>query len=154
VVVQDSDEYATVHLVQWVWEFYSRGRIVDAADPRLNSEFDGGEIERVLVTALWCAHHDRTMRPSIRQAVNVLRLEAPLPNPPNEHASGDIHASGSSLTWPTRGCDQQQQCHHRFERRDDIHRVFLAKMTKVWLLANPLNSPKWLKKEGLALAQF
>lgn len=82
VVVQDSDEYATVHLVQWVWEFYSGGRIVDAADPRLNSEFDGGEMERVLFTALWCAHPDRTMRPSIRQAVNVLRLEAPLPNLP------------------------------------------------------------------------
>jgi serine/threonine protein kinase len=67
------------HLVQWVWEHYGRGRVVDAADARLNGEFDGSEMERVMVTALWCAHPDRSLRPSIRQAVNVLRLEAPLP---------------------------------------------------------------------------
>ncbi|CAL4892384.1 unnamed protein product [Urochloa decumbens] len=82
VVVQDSEEYATMHLVQWVWECYGRGRIIDAGDARLNGEFDDGEMERVMITALWCAHPDRTLRPSIRQAINVLRLEAPLPSLP------------------------------------------------------------------------
>ncbi|CAN6342769.1 unnamed protein product [Urochloa humidicola] len=82
VVVQDSEEYATMHLVQWVWECYGHGRIIDAADQRLNGEFDGDEMERVMITALWCAHPDRTMRPSIRQAINVLRMEAPLPSLP------------------------------------------------------------------------
>jgi hypothetical protein len=67
------------HLVRWVWEHYGRGRVVDAADARLSGEFDRSEVERVMVTALWCAHPDRSLRPSIRQAVNVLRLEAPLP---------------------------------------------------------------------------
>ncbi|KAK3136514.1 hypothetical protein QOZ80_5BG0437580 [Eleusine coracana subsp. coracana] len=84
VVEQDTEEYTTVHLVQWVWKFNSRGRIMDAAHPQLNCEFDSEEMERVMVTALWCAHPDRTMRPSIRQAVNVLRLEAPLPTLPAE----------------------------------------------------------------------
>ncbi|GJM95713.1 hypothetical protein PR202_ga12490 [Eleusine coracana subsp. coracana] len=84
VVEQDTEEHNTVHLVQWVWKFYSRGRIMDAADPQLNCEFDSDEMERVMATALWCAHPDRTMRPSIRQAVNVLRLEAPLPTLPAE----------------------------------------------------------------------
>jgi serine/threonine protein kinase len=81
VALQDTEEeYATVHLVQWVWERYGQGRILDAADARLDREqLDGEEMERVMVTALWCAHPDRTLRPSIRQAVNVLRLEAPLP---------------------------------------------------------------------------
>ncbi|XP_025807229.1 L-type lectin-domain containing receptor kinase IX.1-like [Panicum hallii] len=82
VVVQDSGEYATMHLVQWVWECYGRGRIIDAADARLNGEFDGDEMERVMITALWCAHPDRTLRPSIRQAIGVLRMEAPLPSLP------------------------------------------------------------------------
>ncbi|TVU50182.1 hypothetical protein EJB05_01544, partial [Eragrostis curvula] len=82
VVVQDSEEYATVYLVQWAWEFYGRGSILDAADARLNGKFDGGEMERVMVTGLWCAHPDHAVRPSIRQAVNVLRHEAPLPNLP------------------------------------------------------------------------
>lgn len=84
VVVQDAKEHATMHLVQWVWKFYSDGRILDAADSRLNGEFDSEEVERVMVTALWCAHPDRTRRPSIRQAMNVLRLEAPLPILPGD----------------------------------------------------------------------
>ncbi|OEL16674.1 L-type lectin-domain containing receptor kinase IX.1 [Dichanthelium oligosanthes] len=67
------------HLVQWVWEFYGRGSVLDAADARLNGEFNAGEMERVMVTALWCAHPDRTQRPSIREAMSVLRLERPLP---------------------------------------------------------------------------
>jgi serine/threonine protein kinase len=82
VVVQDNGEYTTMHLVQWVWECYGRGRIIDAADARLNGEFDGDEMERVMITALWCAHPDRTLRPSIRQAIGVLRMEAPLPSLP------------------------------------------------------------------------
>ncbi|PUZ67036.1 hypothetical protein GQ55_3G399100 [Panicum hallii var. hallii] len=82
VVVQDNGEYATMHLVQWVWECYGRGRIINAADARLNGEFDGDEMERVMITALWCAHPDRTLRPSIRQAIGVLRMEAPLPSLP------------------------------------------------------------------------
>ncbi|XP_062204676.1 L-type lectin-domain containing receptor kinase IX.1-like [Phragmites australis] len=82
VIVHEREESTTVHLVQWVWEFYGRGRILDAADVRLNSEFDSKEMERVMVTALWCAHPDRSLRPSIRQAINVLRIEAPLPRLP------------------------------------------------------------------------
>ncbi|WVZ90690.1 hypothetical protein U9M48_036971 [Paspalum notatum var. saurae] len=73
----------TLHLVQWVWDkFYAHGRLLDAADARLDGELDAGEVERVMVTALWCTHPDRTRRPSIREAVNVLRMEAQLPSLP------------------------------------------------------------------------
>ncbi|TVU49172.1 hypothetical protein EJB05_00468, partial [Eragrostis curvula] len=72
-----------VHLVQWVWEsYYGRGAVLDAADARLDGEFDVAEMETVMVVGLWCAHPDRSLRPSIRQAVNVLRSEAPLPSLP------------------------------------------------------------------------
>ena len=50
------------HLVRWVWEHYGRGRVVDAADARLSGEFDRSEVERVMVTALWCAHPDQIGR--------------------------------------------------------------------------------------------
>nr|CAB3465838.1 unnamed protein product [Digitaria exilis] len=80
VLLQQTEEVTesereTMHLVQWVWDLYGHGRIVEAADPRLNCDFDEKEMERVMVTAL-------CMRPSIRQAVNVLRREAPLPTLP------------------------------------------------------------------------
>lgn len=35
-----------------------------------------------MIVGLWCAHPDRSLRPSVRQAVNVLRREAPLPSMP------------------------------------------------------------------------
>lgn len=91
MVVQDTEEYATTHLVQWVWNLYSQGRIMDAADPHLNGEFDRDQMERVMVTALWSAHPDRSRRPSIRQAVNVLRLEASLPVLPAEMPVCHVH---------------------------------------------------------------
>uniref|UniRef100_A0A453JQ15 Protein kinase domain-containing protein n=1 Tax=Aegilops tauschii subsp. strangulata TaxID=200361 RepID=A0A453JQ15_AEGTS len=79
LIQEDGD---VVHLVQWVWDLYGRGSIIDAADERLRGMFDGGEIEHVMVAGLWCAHPDRGMRPSIRQAMNVLRFETPLPSLP------------------------------------------------------------------------
>jgi hypothetical protein len=114
-----------MHLVQWIWECYGRGRIIDAADARLNGEFDGDEMERVMITALWCAHPDRTLRPSIRQAIGVLRMEAP-----HQHAGGDIHASDASLTGRIWGHDGQQlwqRRHQTFKHRDQD--VFLAEVT-------------------------
>jgi serine/threonine protein kinase len=80
VTAQHEDD--AVHLSQWVWDSYGRGRILDAADERLEGEFSGKEMECVLIVGLWCAHPDRTLRPTIRQAVNVLRFEAPLPSLP------------------------------------------------------------------------
>ncbi|KAI4998230.1 L-type lectin-domain containing receptor kinase IX.1-like [Hordeum vulgare subsp. vulgare] len=71
-----------IHLVQWVWDSWESGRILDAADAQLNLEFDRREMQCVMVVGLWCAHPDRSLRPSIKQAVSVLRFEAPLPSLP------------------------------------------------------------------------
>ncbi|KAK1614011.1 hypothetical protein QYE76_019528 [Lolium multiflorum] len=70
---------ATMQLVQLVWELYGDARILDAVDTRLNGEFDSQEVERMMVAALWCVHPDKSQRPSIRQAVNVMRSDAPSP---------------------------------------------------------------------------
>ncbi|CAL5092478.1 unnamed protein product [Urochloa decumbens] len=79
---EEEEDDGVVHIVQWVWEFYGGEDVVGAADERLEGEFDAGEMEAVMVVGLWCAHPDRSLRPSIRQAVNVLRGEAPLPSLP------------------------------------------------------------------------
>ncbi|CAL4905224.1 unnamed protein product [Urochloa decumbens] len=108
---EDGEEDVVLHIVQWVWEFYGRGAILDAADARLKGEFDAGEMETVMVVGLWCAQPDRSLRPSIRQAVNVLRREAPLPSlpammpvptffsPPNApYYTSSVATGGSSST--------------------------------------------------------
>jgi len=67
-------------LLAWIIHLYDQGMILDAADQRLNGEFDQRQMERVLVTGLWCAHRDPIQRPSIEQAMDVLRsADAELP---------------------------------------------------------------------------
>jgi serine/threonine protein kinase len=80
-VIQEEDEARAV-LVDWVWQLYGRGKLLDAADARIDGEFDAREVERVMVVGLWCVHPDYGCRPSIRQAMSVLQLEAPLPDLP------------------------------------------------------------------------
>ena len=60
-------------LVEWAWGMYGRDAVLDAADEALCGEFDAREVELVLVIGLWCAHPDARARPSIREAVEVLR---------------------------------------------------------------------------------
>ncbi|KAI4997667.1 hypothetical protein ZWY2020_053009 [Hordeum vulgare] len=60
-------------LVEWVWDRYGRGALLDGADERLNGDYDGAEVERVMVAGLWCAHPDPSARPSMRAAMAVLQ---------------------------------------------------------------------------------
>ncbi|CAL5088744.1 unnamed protein product [Urochloa decumbens] len=60
-------------LLNRVRRMYDRSTILDAADERLSGAFDEGQMERVLVAGLWCADPDRSRRPSIVQAMDVLR---------------------------------------------------------------------------------
>ncbi|CAL4891120.1 unnamed protein product [Urochloa decumbens] len=73
---------AVIHLAWHVSDLHSQGRVLTAADPRLNGEFNAREMESVLVAGLWCTLDDRRRRPSIRQVVGLLRLELPLPRLP------------------------------------------------------------------------
>ncbi|KAJ4765668.1 receptor lectin kinase [Rhynchospora pubera] len=69
-------------LVEWVWELYGQGRILEAADDRLDRDFVAAQIERVLVVGLWCAHPDDSQRPNIKKAMNVLNFDTLLPRLP------------------------------------------------------------------------
>ncbi|KAB8518536.1 hypothetical protein FH972_025419 [Carpinus fangiana] len=66
-------------LVEWVWELYGIGKVLEAADPRLGGDFDESQMERLMIVGLWCSHPNRNLRPSIREAIHVLNFEAPLP---------------------------------------------------------------------------
>lgn len=88
-----SDQAASAALLASVRDMYHRKVILDAADRRLDGEFDGMQMERLLVTGLWCAHQDPLQRPSVAQAVDVLRSEgAELPVLGTMGGSGEIRA--------------------------------------------------------------
>ncbi|PON98505.1 Serine/threonine protein kinase [Trema orientale] len=82
-IVLNAAEPSKVRLVEWVWELYGKGQLLEAVDKGLLSMgFDDRQIECVMVVGLWCCHPDSTCRPSIKQVMSVLNFEAPLPNLP------------------------------------------------------------------------
>ncbi|KAM0039204.1 putative protein kinase RLK-Pelle-L-LEC family [Helianthus debilis subsp. tardiflorus] len=68
-----------IRLLDWVWELYGNGTLLEAIDPSLGLEFEEEEITRLMIIGLWCVHPDPGLRPSIRKAIKVLNLEASLP---------------------------------------------------------------------------
>ncbi|KAI8532473.1 hypothetical protein RHMOL_Rhmol11G0217200 [Rhododendron molle] len=66
-------------MVEWVWDLYGMGRLLEAADPKVGPDFDEREMERLMIVGLWCAHPDHNFRLKIRQAIHVLNFEAPPP---------------------------------------------------------------------------
>ncbi|KAK6947096.1 Legume lectin domain [Dillenia turbinata] len=65
-----------VNLVDWVWGCYSRGNIVEAADKRLNGEFNEEQMRKLLLVGLSCANPDSMERPSMRRVLQILNNEA------------------------------------------------------------------------------
>ncbi|KAK4261417.1 hypothetical protein QN277_004418 [Acacia crassicarpa] len=76
------DEPGKVRMVEWVWDLYGKGMLLEAADKKLNLEYDERQIESLMIVGLWCCHPDQGMRPSIRQVIKVLNFEATLPSLP------------------------------------------------------------------------
>ncbi|CAN0921531.1 L-type lectin-domain containing receptor kinase S.6 [Linum grandiflorum] len=66
-------------LVDWVWGCWERGKLIEAADPKLNGEFSVGEMERVLIVGVACVHPNPEKRPTVKEAARILKGEAPLP---------------------------------------------------------------------------
>ncbi|XP_039167642.1 L-type lectin-domain containing receptor kinase IX.1 [Eucalyptus grandis] len=82
--VEPRAEESQVLLVDWVRELYGIGRVLDAAESKLGTNFDEKQLECLMVVGLWCSHPDHTARPSIREALNVLDFNAPLPSLPSK----------------------------------------------------------------------
>ncbi|KAL4335709.1 hypothetical protein GQ457_07G003600 [Hibiscus cannabinus] len=66
-------------LVEWIWGFYGKGELLLAVDGKLDEHFDEKQVECLMIVGLWCAHPDFNSRPSIRQAIQVLHFESPMP---------------------------------------------------------------------------
>ncbi|KAM3743410.1 hypothetical protein ACB098_07G143300 [Castanea mollissima] len=68
-----------VVMLEWVRELHGRGVLLDAADQRFGGQFDEQQMNCLLIVGLWCAHSEYDHRPSIKEAIQVLNFEAPLP---------------------------------------------------------------------------
>ncbi|KAK9284552.1 hypothetical protein L1049_023727 [Liquidambar formosana] len=82
--VDKMQDESDMGLVEWVWDLYGRGNLLLAVDERLQGDYKEKEVECLMIVGLWCAHPDRSLRPSIRQAIQVLNFEVVMPNLPNK----------------------------------------------------------------------
>ncbi|EEF44096.1 kinase, putative [Ricinus communis] len=103
-----------VYLIQWVWNLYGGGpsKLLEAADPRLNGDFDEQQMKCLIIVGLWCVHPDEKCRASIRQAIQVLKFEAPLPILPAKmpvptYSPPPQPPSSVSLSWEATGSQNQ-----------------------------------------------
>ncbi|EOA14568.1 hypothetical protein CARUB_v10027807mg [Capsella rubella] len=83
-------------LVERVWDLNGRGELVSAIDHQMGKDYDMKQAECLMVVGLWCAHPDINSRPSIKQAIQVLNFQAPLPNLPPKMPVATYHVSSSS----------------------------------------------------------
>ncbi|KAM5556464.1 L-type lectin-domain containing receptor kinase S.4 [Rosa sericea] len=66
-------------LVDWVWDKWKAGAILDVVDPRLEGEFDEFEVVVVLKLGIMCSNNVPKARPMMRQVVRYLEGEVLLP---------------------------------------------------------------------------
>ncbi|XP_027333828.1 L-type lectin-domain containing receptor kinase VIII.1 [Abrus precatorius] len=85
------------NLVEWVWSLHREGRLLMAADPRLEGVFDEEEMRRLLLVGLACSHPDPLARPTMRCVVQMLVGEAEVPIVPRTKPTTGFSTSHSHL---------------------------------------------------------
>lgn len=75
-IEREEESQRMVNLVDWVWRFYSEGKIVKAADERMKGKFEEEEMKKLLVLGLSCANPDSMERPTMRRVFQILNNEA------------------------------------------------------------------------------
>lgn len=67
-------------LVDYVWNKWREGGILDVVDPILNDDFNEHEAVMVLKLGLMCSSFQQAARPSMRQVVSYLEFETDVPD--------------------------------------------------------------------------
>ncbi|GLT36117.1 hypothetical protein SLA2020_105190 [Shorea laevis] len=78
--IEPQGETEDLILVDLVFSFWQKGEILVIRDPKLGTDFVAKEVELVLKLGLLCSHSDPTSRPSMRQVVQYLEGDVPLPD--------------------------------------------------------------------------
>ncbi|GLT92584.1 hypothetical protein SLE2022_104150 [Rubroshorea leprosula] len=78
--IEQQAENENMILVDLVYSFWLRGEILEVRDPKLGTDFVAEEVELVLTLGLLCSNSDPRFRPSMRQVVQYLEMDLPLPD--------------------------------------------------------------------------
>ncbi|KEH22940.1 L-type lectin-domain receptor kinase IV.2-like protein [Medicago truncatula] len=91
--ISNVGENESVILVDCVFECWKRGDILEAKDVNLGTNYVSEEVELVLKLGLLCSHSEPLARPGMRQVVQYLERDIPLPDLPS------LSLSSSGLTF-------------------------------------------------------
>ncbi|KAJ1402627.1 Serine/threonine-protein kinase, active site [Sesbania bispinosa] len=78
--IEHRGESETVVLVDWVFDCWKKGEILEAKDTNLGTDYRPEEVELVLKLGLLCSHSEPLVRPSMRLVVQYLGMDVPLPD--------------------------------------------------------------------------
>jgi len=78
--IQQSAEDNELMLVDWVLEHWHKGLLTDTVDTKLQGDYDVDEVCLVLKLGLLCSNPFRNSRPNMRQVLEYLNGDKPLPD--------------------------------------------------------------------------
>ncbi|KAK4270349.1 hypothetical protein QN277_023393 [Acacia crassicarpa] len=86
-------------LVDWVYGLWKKDKIIEAKDETLRAEYYKEEVELVLRLGLLCSNSKAKDRPSMRQVVQYLNREFPLPSCSGLTFGGDNDSDDSTICF-------------------------------------------------------
>ncbi|PQQ15250.1 putative L-type lectin-domain containing receptor kinase S.5 [Prunus yedoensis var. nudiflora] len=69
-------------VVDWVWSLHRGGRLLEAVDERLGSDYVAEEAERLLLLGLACSHPIANERPKTQAIIQIISGSVPVPRVP------------------------------------------------------------------------
>ncbi|XP_021804519.1 probable L-type lectin-domain containing receptor kinase S.5 [Prunus avium] len=69
-------------VVDWVWSLHREGRVLEAVDERLGSDYVAEEAERLLLLGLACSHPIANERPKTQAIIQIISGSVPVPRVP------------------------------------------------------------------------
>ncbi|XP_054781699.1 L-type lectin-domain containing receptor kinase IV.1-like [Prosopis cineraria] len=78
--IEQGSDGESVILVDWVHGLWKRGEIIEAIDQNLGRDYRAEEVELVLKLGLLCSNSQPLSRPSMRQVMQYLNRDVPLPD--------------------------------------------------------------------------
>ncbi|KNA16286.1 hypothetical protein SOVF_090070 [Spinacia oleracea] len=85
-------------LIDWVWNLWEEGKVIEAIDWRMMGMYSKEDMERMLKVGLWCVHSDKKKRPTIKKAAMMLRGDLQVPDLPAKRPDLKLrNAAGDDL---------------------------------------------------------
>ncbi|KAF5471638.1 hypothetical protein F2P56_008415 [Juglans regia] len=115
-------------LVDWVWDRFIEGNVLDVIDPKLNGQYNEDEVVKVLKLGLMCSNNAPIARPSMRQVVRYLEGEAEISEDlrtPGDYNGGKGHVEGfEEFLHSFSASSYDRMRSYSFNRTRDVHASF------------------------------